>query len=129
MVNKRFVALCCGFILLCGGIVLAPQVQSGFPPAAVASETDLEKVVEVVGSYADRQRDDDPLIEVEPGIWAKQSNVKGVEIDGVTYYYNLSPHMSYDPVSRNAVRKRDITIVYEDGDTEVPMVIYKLRNP
>lgn len=93
----------------------------------VALAMDNQSHIDLVKTYIVQQREDDPLVEIEPGVWVKTSNISGVQVDGTTYYYNLSPHMSFDPVSRGLLKPSMIDVVYKDKDPDVSYIIYKLR--
>lgn len=123
MKARRLVSLLCGFVFVFSGALVYAGGQNGESPAG----TDKEKVIAEMTSYVTQHRDDDPLMEVEPGVWVKTSNVKGINIDGETYYYSLAPHMSYDPVSRGEMSEEDVNVVYWDDDPEVSLLIYKLN--
>lgn len=117
MKAKGLVTLLCGMLFVLNGALVYAGVQ----------DTDVEKIVDDVTSYVTQHRDDDPLVEVEADVWVKTSNVKGIDIEGETYYYSLAPHMSYDPVSRGEMSVEDVDIVYWDDDPEVPLLIYKIK--
>lgn len=115
---------------LCGmGLALCGTVgyTSGTGDVILAVVSQNTSHVDHVKTYIVQQRDDDPLMEIEPGAWVKTSHVRGVKVGKTTYYYNISPHMSFDPVSRGLVSPSMIDIVYEDEDSDVPYIIYKLR--
>lgn len=120
------VLLCIGFLF--SGAAVYAGVLNGILPVASASELDSDQVVDEVLSYVETQREDDPLMEVESGIWVKTSNVKGVKVNGDTYYYSLWPHMSFDPVARGEVTEDEVDVVYEDDDSDMPLVIYRMKN-
>src|SRR5207249_4064580 len=87
--------------LVSAGAVVAPQVAPLFghyaaqkAPAGVVSPT-LSPVsradIDAVLSYAQQMRPDDALVQVRPGVFAKRSNVQGVQAGGRTVYYDLAP--------------------------------------
>lgn len=84
----------------------------------------LDSIIQQIIEYAQTEQEDDPYIEIEPNLWIKQSNYKGIKLNGQTYYYSLFPHMSYDPVSRGEIDAEDITIIYHDEQSEFPIIIY-----
>ena len=116
------------FLLVSIGLVLSSGlVSSNRLPISYANTFRLQDVIKEVLSYAEQERADDPLVEIEPDVWVKSSNVSGVEVMGDTYYYTLLPHMSFEPVARGEAGLNRITIVYEDNETTHPIVIYQLN--
>ena len=71
----------------------------------------------------------DPLIELTPGVTARQSNVRGFAIGGRTYYYSLAGQHSFDPLSRGDVSERDVEIVLRDDRGTQPIVVYYVIRP
>lgn len=101
-----------------GLIILLTMFVSLYHTSALGSRVDKaqrgppkEEVARIISSYVQNTRPDDGFVEVREGVWAKSSNYHGVEIDGVTYYYQLRPHQSFDPLSRGAVDQSQITVV------------------
>lgn len=88
---------------------------------------DLEEVSEIMFSYIENLRIDDPLIEAEQDLWVKKSNVKGIEINGQIYFYSLSPHMSFDPLSREEVSFSEVELKYYPDDA-FPVIIYTIND-
>lgn len=68
----------------------------------------------------------DPLIEVEPGVTARSSNVRGFTLNGETYYYAIEGKQGFDPFSRGAVDQSQIEVVLRDTGGPFPLVIYRL---
>jgi hypothetical protein len=139
MNNKHLVSLLCLIILAIAlfgtviyisdiNIALAQEINHEENERSVKVEIkeDLE-VKEEVLSYISETRDDDPFIEVESNIFIKESNYKGITINDKTYFYSLSPHMSYDPVTRGEVEIEDVNVIYNDNDAEAPVIIYTIR--
>jgi hypothetical protein len=91
------------------------------------NDEETEKIKERVLSYVSEIRDDDPFIEVESNIFVKESNYKGIKINGQIYYYSLFPHMSYDPVTRGEIDREDVNIIYKDDNEEIPVIIYTIK--
>lgn len=104
------------FIGVATGLVRAPSPPLP-PPASPAGE---------VLSYATTWRGPalDPLITLPSGVQVKSSNYRGVVIDGVTYYYNLAPHASYDPLARGVMSIDQVQIVAVVGDPPDRVLIY-----
>lgn len=124
---SKYVFVIVGFGLMSTGLLssdlLYPSVSTVY-----ATELRLQNVVDEVLMYAEHERADDPLVEIEPAVWVKSSNFSGVDVMGETYYYTLLPHMSFDPIARGEVGLDDVTIVYEDDNATHPIVIYQLKN-
>ena len=78
-------------------------------------------------AYADGLRPDDPLVEVRPGVWAKQSNVAGVRLEGRTVYYDLLGHQSFGPWRRGQVGEADVVVVARAGAEPARVVVYALK--
>lgn len=68
----------------------------------------------------------DPLIEVTPGVVAPASNVRGMELRGVTYYYYFEGQQNFDPLSRGRIASERVHVVLRDGGGEHPLVIYTI---
>lgn len=94
---------------------------------ATKEPKEVENVIEKILSYVSAHRLDDPMIEVEPHIFVKKSNLKGIVIEDKTYYYSLFPHASFDPVSVGKVSKNEVTIIYDDEKATIPVIIYTIN--
>jgi hypothetical protein len=68
----------------------------------------------------------DPLIEIAPGVTARESNVRGFSLGGQTYYYYIEGQRGFDPFSRGAVRLDAIEIMLRDDGGPQTLVIYQL---
>jgi hypothetical protein len=68
----------------------------------------------------------DPLVEITPGVTVRSSSVRGLALNGQTYYYYLEGQRGFDPLSRGAVDKRDIEVVLRDDGGPQPLIIYRL---
>ncbi|HEX2037101.1 MAG TPA: hypothetical protein VHS99_23215, partial [Chloroflexota bacterium] len=107
--------------------VVAGEANS-VPIPASGSPLGLERRdVEHVLSYVDQHRDDDPLIEVRPGVMAKRSNVQGVQVNGRTVYYDLVSHQSFGPLRSGKVKEAEVDILARDGMGSFAVVVYSLR--
>lgn len=69
---------------------------------------------------------DDPFIEAAPGAIARASNIRGLKLNGVTYYYYFEGQRSFDPLSRGAVGHSDIEVVLRDDGGPQTLVVYRL---
>ena len=68
----------------------------------------------------------DPLIELAPGVSARESNVRGFTLHGETFYYFFEGQPGFDPLSRGRVDGSKIEIVARDENLAHPLVIYRL---
>lgn len=69
---------------------------------------------------------DDPLVELAPGVSARESSVRGFTLNGQTYYYYLEGRRGFDPLSRGAVDAGAIEVVARDEASPRPIVIYRV---
>lgn len=97
------------------------------PDRATRQPANRADLTSTILSYIENEREDDPLVQVSGGIWAKRSNVEGISINGTRYYYALLPHASFDPLSRGQVSLDDIQIVQEIREGEFTILIYTIR--
>jgi hypothetical protein len=104
------------------GLVQAPSTPPAQPVSPVA------QVLSYAGSW--RGPTLDPLITLPSGLQVKSSNYRGVRIGDTTYYYNLAPHTSFDPLARGKVTPDQIDIVAVVGDAPDRVMIYTVKgNP
>ena len=84
---------------------------------------------QVIMSYVENEQDADPLIQLSDSVWVKASNYTGIDIAGEIYYYQLTPHASFDPLSRGEVQFSDIRIraTIDAGDFQI--TIYTFGDP
>jgi hypothetical protein len=125
--SKRFVSLLSLIVLavaVLGTVIYIPEINIALAQEFNDGEVQIK---ERVLSYISETRDDDPFIEVESNIFIKESNYKGIKINGKTYFYSLSPHMSYDPVTRGEMDRKDVNVIYNDKNAEIPVIIYTKR--
>jgi hypothetical protein len=88
-----------------------------------------EDVVATVLSYVESERPDDPLIQVDDGVWVKHSNYYGMTIGGAVYYYALLPHASFDPRSRGVVTVDQVQVIHDLDDPGFRIIIYTITSP
>ena len=69
----------------------------------------------------------DPLIEVRPGVSIRSSNVRGLTLNGVTYFYYLEGQPNFDPYSRGAVPAERVETLLRDTSGPAPLVIYTIH--
>ncbi|MBI3971597.1 MAG: hypothetical protein HY332_09945 [Chloroflexi bacterium] len=78
-------------------------------------------------SYVEGHRTDDPLVEVRPGVYAKRSNVQGVEVNGRTVYYDLAGHQSFGPWRSGKVKESEVEILARAGEPPFTVIMYALK--
>ncbi|WP_202080081.1 hypothetical protein [Caldalkalibacillus salinus] len=105
-------------------LIYANESQTDKPDA----ELNQSAIVETVKSYSDQLHPDDQLVEIEENIQVKASHLEGVVIDGETYYYHISPHMSYDPVATGEVSVEDVEVIHDEEYDDSLFVIYTIPN-
>lgn len=69
----------------------------------------------------------DALVEVQPGISVRESNLRGFTLNGEVYYYYVVGNQNFDPLSRGAVSPDRVEVLLRDENGPLPVVIYKLR--
>src|SRR5439155_23485433 len=103
------------------GLVRSPP---GSPSPAATSPAVAHVLAYAVGWLGP---DEDPPIPLASGRAVKTSNYRGVAVDGVTYFYNLAPRPSYDPLARGELTAQQIRIVAIVGDPPNRVTIYVAR--
>jgi|GEM_PF-1905382 len=96
------------------------------PKAIIQRSATTHDLRQVIMSYVENEQDADPLIQLSDSIWVKTSNYTGIEIAGETFYYQLAPHASFDPLSRGEVQFADIRIQATIDAGEFQITIYTL---
>ncbi|HEU5316331.1 MAG TPA: hypothetical protein VFX49_09495 [Chloroflexota bacterium] len=97
-------------------------------PSAVAPQTQLGPAdVERVLAYARSMQPDDTLIQVRPGVFAKRSNVEGIDVGGTRVYYDVASHQSFGPLRAGTVRESDVTVVGREATNGFLIVVYTKR--
>ena len=98
----------------------APRGQNGSPAPVVA------QVMSYVNDWNPQR---DPLITLPGGVQAKASNVYGVDIGGLRYFYQLTHSSSFDPLrTGTAEEEEDYDVVAViDANTPWEVLIYRLR--
>ena len=109
-----------GLLLLVLNLVLPTQS----PLAASADYATVREAVwaRVNGTVVD------PLIDVLPGVTARESSVRGFALNGRTYYYYFEGQRGFDPLSRGAVARSQVDVVLRDDGGPAPLVIYRLKS-
>ncbi|HEV2123811.1 MAG TPA: hypothetical protein VGW38_13690 [Chloroflexota bacterium] len=85
--------------------------REGVLPSAVAAPSLTAQEIETVLSYARTVKSDDRLVMVRPGVYAKRSNVEGVDIGGRTVFYDVLLHQSYGPLRRGTATEQQISVL------------------
>lgn len=71
---------------------------------------------------------DDPLLEVQPGVSVRASNLRGFALNDRIYYYYLPGRTNFDPLSRGSVQSAQVEILLREDDGPFPLVVYTVRN-
>jgi hypothetical protein len=74
--------------------------------------------------YARSMQPDDVLVQVRPGVFAKRSNVSGVDIGGRKVYYDIVSHQSFDPLSTGKLAESDVRMVGREAENGFLILIY-----
>lgn len=121
------------FIVLLGGeLVLLLSVLSWALMAVLPSSTpfasrhDITPIADAVRSRLGGAQND-PLIEVVPGLSVRESNLRGFHLDGAVYYYFVEGQRNYDPLSRGRLTDAQVEIMLRDESGPSPVVIYRVR--
>jgi hypothetical protein len=99
---------------------------SGVSPQSQAAVVD--RTPRAIAAIQQRLTDevDDPMIEVANGIFVRESNLHGVVVDGVKYFYAIQGHQSFDPLSRGDVSSARIEIIHQTQGA-FPLIIYTIK--
>lgn len=71
----------------------------------------------------------DPLVELAPGVTARQSNIRGLSLAGRTYYYYLDGQPRFDPLARGVLARNSVEVVLRDERGPQALVIYTVITP
>jgi hypothetical protein len=93
-------------------ITVAPQPQLG--PA------DVERVL----TYARSMQADDALVQVRPGVFAKRSNVEGIDVGGTKVYYDIASHQSFGPLRAGTLRETDVNVIGREAQNGFLILVY-----
>jgi hypothetical protein len=119
--------------LVSAGLVVAPQISAlahhfTTPPQNGGTETTLAPAdLQMVLSYAQQMRSDDSLVQVRAGVFAKRSNVEGVQVGSQRVYYDLVPHQSYGPLRSGRVDESQINVLSRSQSGDTLILVYTLR--
>ncbi|HVC33873.1 MAG TPA: hypothetical protein VNL16_10225 [Chloroflexota bacterium] len=101
------------------------QARVASPTPNVSPSSPVGQVLTYAGSW--RGPGVDPLITLPSGAQVKASNYRGVWIGDTTYYYNLAPRASFDPLARGEVTADEVQVVAVVGDAPNRVMVYTLR--
>lgn len=112
-------------LLLAGVLIWALLVV--FPPATpLAASSRITPVEEAIRARVGGNVDD-PLITLANGQTARASNLRGFSLGGETYYYYVEGRENFDPLSRGAVRRNGIEVLFRDTSGPQPVVVYRIH--
>jgi hypothetical protein len=80
--------------------------------------------VERVLAYAGAMQPDDALVQVRPGVFAKRSNVSGVQVGGRTVYYDVLSHQSFGPLRSGRLSEAQIDVLAREAGGGFLVVVY-----
>ena len=108
-------------------LVLAWVLAALAPHTPVANTQDLPLLKAAI---SDRLTGavDDPIIEVVPGVSVRESNLRGLALNGVTYYYYVEGKENFDPFSRGLVPQERVEKIFRDDSGPNPVVIYIIHS-
>jgi len=122
--------------LISAGAMIAPQVAPllhradvqesathSAQPAPALSRADVDTVL----SYARQMRADDTLVELRPGVFAKRSNVHGVDVGGRTIFYDVLPHQSFGPLRTGRVDESQVDVLARERTGDALVLVYVLK--
>jgi len=116
------------------GLMAAVTSPAGFalestrtsPLAVPEVQPSVADPVIIVMEYVEGVRVDS-LVQLDEFVWVKASNYHGVEVNGRRYYYQLSPHASFDPLSRGVVDPQQVRVWKVIRDAGFTITIYTLQ--
>ena len=69
----------------------------------------------------------DPLVELPSGKSIRESNIRGLSSNGVTYYYYVEGQTNFDPFSQGLVPATRVEKIFRDDSGPAPIVIYTIH--
>lgn len=96
------------------------------PPTPLAAPTHLAPVEEAIRARVGGAVND-PLVAVAPGQSARASNLRGFSLGGETYYYYVEGRANFDPLSRGAVQRGEVEILFRDTSGPETVVVYRVQ--
>jgi len=106
------------------GLATGLLARAAPAPIPVVSSPPVAQVLDY--ALGRRGPAEDPPVALSSGLRVKSSNFNGVRIGDTTYYYNLAPHPSFDPLARGEVTARQIQVVAVVGDPPERVMVYTL---
>lgn len=111
-------------VLLVGVLVWAlfTLLPSATPLAATADLAPVQQAIRarIVGAV------EDPLVAVTQATSARASNLRGLSLNGATYYYYVEGATNFDPLSRGAVGHDAVEILLRDSSGPLSFVVYRI---
>jgi len=110
--------------------LVAPQVAPllrHIAATTVNSPAPTQGEIAAVVSYASEMRADDTLVQVRPGVFAKRSNVEGVQVGGRTVFYDIFPHQSFGPLRSGRVAESQINVLGRENTGGALVLVYVLK--
>lgn len=118
-------------VLLLGELLLIVSVLAWMLSTLVPSATPLTATADllpvraaIIAILSGEQHD--PLVEVNPGMSARASNLRGLSLNGTTYYYYIEGIANFDPFSRGVVQDNEIEVLLRDESGPSVLVIYRM---
>jgi hypothetical protein len=124
--GSRSFAILLGFeLLLLVGVLawaLFALLPSATPLAATEDLAPVQQAIKarIVGAV------EDPLVPVAPQLNARASNLRGLSLNGATYYYYIEGATNFDPLSRGAVDKAAVEVLLRDSSGPHSFVVYRI---
>lgn len=112
-------------LVLFGALILTMNLL-GLQHTPFAATSDVQLVKEAILSRLSGAVDD-PLVEVKPGVMARESSLRGFRSNGQAYFYYVEGAQNVDPLSSGRVAVSDIEVVLRDESGPQPLVIYRIR--
>ncbi|HNP70162.1 MAG TPA: hypothetical protein PLO33_03525 [Kouleothrix sp.] len=118
------------FVLVGAGIAVALLLIISTLPSRLplARSADIQTVREAIWARVNGDVSD-PLVELAPGVTARQSAMRGFSVGGRTYYYYFEGQPGFDPLSRGTLPADAIEVVLRDGSGPQVLVIYQVLRP
>lgn len=114
-------------VLATAALLLTTLMPTAGAQQAQARPELYPQAVEAIRQHMTDERPD-PMVEVAPHILARQSNVGGVMVEGVTFYYAMLGHQSFDPLSMGRVAEEQVTVVHQSDSPAFPFIIYYIND-
>lgn len=114
--------------LLAGAALLVLVAAATPDRTPLARSADIVTVREQVWSNLNGAVND-PLVELTPGVTARQSNIRGFALNGQVYYYYVEGRQNFDPLSRGRLRQDQVELLMRDDAGPQTLVIYRPLQP